>query len=67
MKKNKLSYKESMLEIEEILSKIESREIDLDELTAHITHALELLSECKKKLKNSEDEVLKLLQTIEKE
>jgi len=65
MKEKKLSYKESITEIEEILEKIESKEIDLDQLTVNIKRAVELLSACKQKLKTSEEEVYKLLKDIE--
>lgn len=65
MKEKKISYKESIAEIEDILAKIESKEIDLDQLTDNIKRAVELLTVCKHKLKTSEEEVYKLLKDIE--
>ena len=65
MKEKKISYKDSLQEIEEILEKIESKEIDLDQLTEHIKRAVELLSVCKNKLTTSEKEVYELLKHIE--
>ncbi|MCK9561662.1 MAG: exodeoxyribonuclease VII small subunit [Bacteroidales bacterium] len=65
MKEKKISYKDSIQEIEEILAKIEAKEIDLDQLTEHIKRAVELLALCKHKLTTSEKEVYELLKNIE--
>lgn len=60
--KNKLpSYNEAYREIEEILSRIENGEPDVDELTALVKRASSLIKLCRNKLKNTEVEIKKIL------
>ncbi|MDA3881736.1 MAG: exodeoxyribonuclease VII small subunit [Bacteroidales bacterium] len=67
MAEKKITYQESIQEIEEIISLIEAKEIDVDSLTENIKRAVFLISECKKKLQTSDDEIQKLLKSIEDE
>lgn len=62
---NKYSYKDAFEELQYIVSDIESGDIAVDELTAKINRASELLTICKAKLTASEEEVEKLLQKLE--
>ena len=64
---NKYSYKDAFEELQNIVSDIESGDIAVDELTAKINRASELLTICKAKLTASEEEVEKLLQKLENE
>lgn len=64
---NKYSYKDAFEELQLIVSDIESGDIAVDELTAKINRASELLTICKAKLTASEAEVEKLLQKLESE
>ncbi|MFW5851608.1 MAG: exodeoxyribonuclease VII small subunit [Bacteroidota bacterium] len=67
MAEKKITYQESIQEIEQIISLIEAKEIDVDSLTENIKRAVFLISECKKKLQTSDDEIQKLLKSIEDE
>ncbi|AEE14118.1 Exonuclease VII small subunit [Thermodesulfobium narugense DSM 14796] len=52
-----LSYKEALDELNSIIQKIESDEIDMDELSNIVKRALFLVNLCKSKLKKTEDEL----------
>jgi len=67
MAEKKITYQESIQEIEQIISLIEAKEIDVDSLTENIKRAVFLISECKKKLQTSDAEIQKLLKSIEDE
>lgn len=66
MSKKQLTYSEAIEEIELIITKIENQELDIDELSANVKRVAELLSFCKMKLKNTEDEVQKILKEFDK-
>jgi len=59
------SYGEAITEIEEILEKIETGELDVDELTARVKRVASLLDICKKKLKTTETEIQKVIEGFE--
>ena len=63
MVKREYSYRKSIEEIEEILSKIENGEIDIDNLAYEIKRAAKLLQECKDKLFQTEKEVEKIIKS----
>jgi len=67
MAQKKFSYNNSIEEIEIILNEIETKNIDIDQLTTKIKKALSLISQCKKQLQTTEDEVSKLLANIDTE
>jgi exodeoxyribonuclease VII small subunit len=52
-----ISYKVALEELNSILEKIESGDIDMDDLTKIVKRALFLVNFCKSKLKNTEDEL----------
>ncbi len=62
----KLSYGEAIAEIEEIIKKIEREELDVDELSDQVKRVSFLINYCREKLRNTEDEVNKILKEIEK-
>ena len=59
------TYGEAMIEIEEILENIESGELDVDELTDKVKRVASLLDICKKKLKTTEVEIQKVIESLE--
>lgn len=65
MSKKQLTYSEAITEIESIISKIENQELDIDELSANVKRVAELLNFCKLKLKNTEEEVQKILKEFD--
>ena len=67
MATKKISYGEAIERLNEILVKIESGELDIDDLTTHVKKAAELIKTCKKKLYETEAEVEKILQDLEEE
>lgn len=54
-----MTYTEAYKELESIVREIERAEITVDELSAKITRATELLRICREKLQKTEDEVNK--------
>jgi len=67
MEKKKLTYKEAICEIEEIIAKMENEEMDVDELTQKVKRASLLLKFCREKLYDTENEVDKIIKEIEKD
>jgi exodeoxyribonuclease VII small subunit len=65
MAKKELSYNEAINEIEDILSKIENEELDVDDLSAKVKRVSVLIKKCKKKLTETEDQVQKILDDID--
>jgi exodeoxyribonuclease VII small subunit len=65
MNKKKETYKEAISEIEEILSKIENNELDVDELSEKVKRVSFLIKICKDKLKNTEEEIEKILREMD--
>lgn len=65
--KGMASYNEQINRIEQIVAEIESGELSIDQLTAKVKTATELLRECKKRLVTVEEEVNKILQEPEVE
>jgi exodeoxyribonuclease VII small subunit len=57
MVKKEFSFKEAVIEIEEILKKIESGDLDIDKLSFEVKRASELIKQCQKKLRSTEDEI----------
>ena len=65
MNKKKGTYKEAITEIEEILSQIENNELDVDELSEKVKRVSSLINMCKDKLKNTEEEIEKILKEMD--
>ena len=65
MSKNKqLTNSHALNELEEIISSIESEEINVDVLSEKVKRAAYLISFCKGRLRNTEEEVKKALSGI---
>ncbi len=63
--KKNISYAEAIKQIEDILSKIENGEPDVDELTKLVKRVSDLINYCKSKLFETEQEIEKILHDIE--
>lgn len=61
------SYKEAIEEIDSIVGEIENESIDIDALAEKVKRAAYLIKYCKTKLKNTDNEVKKVLKEFEKE
>lgn len=66
MAKRKISYSKAIAEIEETVALIESEDLDVDELSDKVKRVSELLAICKDKLYNTEQEVEKIINEIDK-
>lgn len=65
MATKKVTYKEAISEIENILEKIENDELDVDELSEKVKQVSSLIKICKNKLQKTEAEVEKILEDME--
>ena len=61
MAKKEISYEASMIEIEEILEKIEAGDMGVDELAGKVSRVTELLKACRKKLHTTESRIKEIL------
>jgi exodeoxyribonuclease VII small subunit len=57
MAKKEFSFNEAVVEIEKILGKIESGNLDVDKLAVEVRRASELIRQCQKKLHTTEEEI----------
>ena len=60
-KKETYTYSEAMKRLESIVSRIESNELDIDELGTHLKEAQKLSKFCKDKLYKADREIQKML------
>jgi len=60
-KTRQVTYSQALTELEEIVARIESEEIDIDILAEKVKRAAYLIQLCRGKLRNTEDEVKKSL------
>ena len=65
MTTKKTSYQEAMNEIGEILARIESEELDIDELAEKVRRVSVLLKFCRDKLHKTNEEVEKIIGEME--
>ena len=57
MSKKQFSFNEAVVEIEKILRLIENGDLDVDKLSVEVKHAAELIRQCQKKLRETEEEI----------
>ena len=62
MAKKALKYSDAIREIEQILEKFRSEQLDVDTLAQEVKRATELIAACKSRLKEVEGEVNKILE-----
>ena len=67
MKNEKMTYKEAVSEIDEILGKIENEELDVDELSQRVKRISQLIKFCQDKLHKTETEVENILKSMDEE
>ena len=65
MSSKKISYKEAISEIEDILEKIEQEELDVDELADKVKRVSFLLKICKDKLLKTNEQVELILKEMD--
>jgi exodeoxyribonuclease VII small subunit len=57
MAKKEFSFNDAVKDIEEILQKIEAGDLDVDKLSYEVKKATELIKQCQKKLRSTEEEI----------
>ncbi len=62
MAKKQIKYEEAIAQIDEILKKIRSGEISVDELSAEVKRATELITMCRERLHKAEAEVKSIIE-----
>ena len=62
MAKKELTYAEARAEIEKILGRLRSEEMNVDGLAAEVKRATELIASCKARLRKAEADVNKVLE-----
>ncbi len=65
MSEKKPSFNKAVEELENILDQIESGELDVDELSGKVKRASELLRLCQSKLRDTEEEIDKIIDEME--
>ena len=60
-KDKKLTFEESIKELEKIVKDLESGNVDLDDAISKFNEAMILSKECNEKLKNAEESINKVL------
>ena len=62
-----VKYSKALKRLEEIIQKIESEEIDVDELSERVKEAATLIKACKSKIEKAEVEVKKVMEDLDVE
>ncbi len=57
-----LTYKEALLQLEELVKKIEDPETQLEDITGEVKKALELIKYCRDTIKGYKEETAKLME-----
>ncbi|MFZ4455248.1 MAG: exodeoxyribonuclease VII small subunit [Bacteroidales bacterium] len=61
----KQTYTDAMNELENIVSKLQNEEVEIDELKALVTRSTELLNQCKKTLHETDQEIQKIIENLD--
>ena len=61
----KQTYTDAMNELENIVSKLQNEEVEIDELKALVTLSTELLNQCKKTLHETDQEIQKIIENLD--
>ena len=59
-----IKYSKAIAKLEEIITRIENEEIDVDELSDSVKEAISLIKICKEKIEKSEMEVKKIVEDL---
>jgi exodeoxyribonuclease VII small subunit len=62
-----LSFRAAIDELEAILRRIESEEVDIDRLAAEVARATELVEVCRTKLRRAEVQVTQIVQKLDED
>jgi len=62
---SEINYTEAFEELQKIVSEIEKGEISIDELSANVKRAAQLIKICKSKLSSTEEDVNKILSELD--
>jgi len=65
MTEEKPTFNKAVAELEKILEQIESGELDVDNLSGKVKRASELLRLCQAKLRDTEEEIDKIINDME--
>jgi exodeoxyribonuclease VII small subunit len=65
MAKKEMSFNDAVKEIEKILQDIEQGDLDIDKLSQEVKRAAELIKQCQKKLRTTEDEINSIFKDLE--
>ena len=57
------NYEEAVSQLEEIVKKMESGELDIDMMSTELKNAQQLIKLCKDKLTKTDDEIKKILES----
>ena len=63
----KMKYGRAVKKLDEIIKRIESEDIDVDELSDHVKEAVGLVNLCKAKIEKAQMEVRQAVEDFEKE
>ena len=66
MAAKKQTYEQAMKRLEEIVTRIDSNELDIDSLGESLKEAQELIKFCREKLYNADGEIKKILEEEDK-
>lgn len=61
MAKQEMKYEDAVRQLENIVDKLESNELGIDELSTELKKAQQLIKLCKEKLTKTDNEIKKLL------
>lgn len=64
MAKKEFSFNNAVIEIENILHNIESGDLDIDKLSVEVKRASELIKQCQKKLRTTEEEINSIFKNL---
>ncbi len=62
MSKKKPAYESALKELQEILAQLQDQQVSVDELSAKVKRAAELIKFCREKLREVKDETDKLFE-----
>lgn len=62
-----MKYSKALTRLEDIIARIESEEIDVDDLSGSVKEAVDLIKVCKAKIEKAEMEVKEVVDSFEKD
>lgn len=61
----KATYTDAMTELENIVSRLQNDEVEIDELKTLVARSTELLNQCKKTLFETDEEIQKIIENLD--